>query len=1112
MLITADISRLIWSKKYKSQTENSPEETFLRVARAVANSPEEQKEFFELMSELKFIPGGRILAYAGRGNDKATLSNCYVMPDPEDSMESIMESLHNCALTMKAGGGIGLNFSNLRPEGAYIKGTDSKSSGPVSFMQMWNAMSRTISGVGHRKGAMMAVMNIDHPDIEKFIHAKRNNTASNPVLEMFNISVAITDDFIDAVINDKEWNLMFNGEICKTVKARVLWNMIVENNWAKAEPGVIFIDRVNKKNNLWYCEKITATNPCVTKDTRILTVNGFIKIEDLIGRNKPLQVKVDRRACHQDVIASYHSDNPSLKVTVPDTYGGEVKTSTCVFPTGKARVFRVITKHGYEIRATDYHKFLTPCGYKKLADLKQGDELLIYSGTGGFGDKGSYELGLITGWLITDGYVSEKRAFLDFYNSKKPLAEVFLQAVNKLLKEHNCRKTVQIRKQNRRDCYKIASQMLLNVLNKYGFAGKTAVPEYIFQGTQDCVKGFLQAVFTADGTVLKDSDKQSYSLRLTSVNLEVLKDIQLLLINLGIVSRIYKNRADERSKALPDGNGGYKKYGCKAIHELTVSKENLVKFAELVGLLGAKNDQLHEVVKSYRRGPYKENFTTTVVEIIPEGVEEVYDVTQPETHSVVFNGLVTGQCGEQPLPPGGACTLGAINLTQFVTEPFSESARFDLNSFTRAVSTAVRFLDNTVDKNFYPLDIQRSEATLKRRIGLGIMGLASTLAMMKIKYNSKEALDFIDKVMSAMRDTAYLTSVELAKQKGAFPLFDSDKYLHGNPESFAHNLPEHVKKEIEKHGIRNSHLLTVAPTGSIAQLVNNVSSGIEPVFSLSYTRRNYNEEFEVEDYAWRLYREINSNSIEDKPEFFVTAHEISPEWHIKVMAQVQKYIDASVSKTINLPKDTTVDQMKNIYLLAYNSGLKGCTTYRAGCLDVEILSTEPYSKKAVAETSKFYERPYKLESKTYKVKIPGTQHAYYLTFSYENVDGKNKPVELFINTKDTSMEEWTKLVGRMVSAVFRNVDDPTFLIEEFRQIFSPSGFFSPKRRKYIPSLQAEFGEVMKDFFVEIGIMEPEVPIETYESDFSKCPSCGKKAAIYEDGCIKCVACGYSKCG
>lgn len=1097
------ISQLIWEKKYKNKEEKSFEDTFLRVAKAIADNEIQEKKFFEIMSSLKFIPGGRILAYAGRGNEKATLSNCYVMPDPEDSMDGIMKALHECALTMKAGGGIGLNFSNLRPAGSYVKGTDSVSSGPVSFMNIWNSMSRTIAGVGHRKGAMMAVMNIDHPDIELFIKAKKDNCADNPVLEMFNISVAITDDFIKAVAEDRDWELKFSGKVYKKVKARVLWHMIVENNWTKAEPGVIFIDKVNRKNNLWYCEKITATNPCVTKDTRLLTASGFIKVEDLINNNAPILIKVDKRACKPNIIATY-STGKTAQIT--NDYGEEYKICSPVFKTGTAKVYKVITKHGYEVKATDYHKFLTPEGYKQLKDLKPGDSILIYSGAGGYGDKGSYELGLVTGWLIADGYISGNKAALDFYKAKKELAPIFEKAVNKVLADYGHVRKVNAPYVKSKDRISLCSQSLFNILQVLNFC-KNKVPEYIWQGKKECVKGFLQAIFTADGTILNNTEKSCKELRLTSISLEFLKEIQILLLNFGIVSKIYTNRKSSQTKQMPDGKGGKKEYYCKEFHDLSISKANLIKFNSEIGLLGQKGEVLNKIVNEFDRGPYKENYTTVISDILYYGHEDVYDVTEPETHSVVFNGLVTGNCGEQPLPPGGACTLGAINLTQFILNPFTENASVDFDDLINTVNIAVEFLDNTVDKNYYPLKIQEQEAYNKRRIGLGIMGLGSAFAMLGVRYDSEDALKWVDAIMSTIRDTAYIKSVELAKDKGSFPYFDKDKYLYGNPESFAYNLPKKIKEEIKKYGIRNSHLLTVAPTGSIAQLANNVSSGVEPIFSLSYIRKNYNENFEVEDYAWKIYKTYNNS---DKPDYFVTAHEISPEWHIKVMAQVQKYIDASVSKTINLPEETTIEQMKDIYMVAYDSGLKGCTTYRAGCLETEILSREKKENKP--KEIKFYERPYKLESKTYKVKIPGTQHAYYLTFSYEKQGGKNKPIELFINTKDTSMEEWTKLIGRMVSAVFRQVDDPAFLIEEFKQIYSPSGFFSPKRRKFIPSLQAEFGEVMKDFFIEIGILDPEIPVEEYENNFGKCPACGKKGAIYEEGCIKCLLCGYSKCG
>lgn len=720
----------IWSKKYKAPGDNTPEDTFRRVAGYIADTPEEAEAFFEEMASLRFIPGGRILAYAGRGTEKATLSNCYVMGPIEDSMEGIMQSLQESALTMKAGGGIGLNFSTLRPHGATVGGTQSVSSGPISFMEMWNSMSRTISGVGDRKGAMIAVLSIDHPDIEKFIEAKKENSKEKPVLEKFNISVGITNDFIQAVLNDSDWELKFNGKVYKTVRARDLWHKIVENNWHKAEPGVIFLDNVNRLNNLYYTEQITACNPC----------------------------------------------------------------------------------------------------------------------------------------------------------------------------------------------------------------------------------------------------------------------------------------------------------------------------------------------------------------------------------------------GEQPLPPYGACTLGSINLTQFIQDPFGDPS-VNWGALQETVKTAVRFLDLTVDKNYYPIPDQKTEAQSKRRIGLGVMGLGSALAMLKVRYGTGESLKVVRDIMTFIRDNAYRASVELAREKSSFPLFDRDKHLKGQ---FISQLPEDIQRGIHDHGIRNSHLLTIAPTGSIAQLVGNVSGGVEPIFNVRYYRKNYGVDISVEDYAYKVYKE-RFGEPEKLPEYFVSAHELTPEEHIRVMAECQKYVDASISKTINLPKSISVDEMKDIYLKAWELGLKGCTTYREGCLDEEILSKE--KKTTQVQNPWKFERPYALEGKTYKVKLPESKHAYYLTFTHERVNGKNRPIELFINTKDPFVEEWIKALGRLTSAVFRNVEDPTFLADELKEIMGKSGFWSAKRKKFVPSLIAEFGEVMKDYFVEIGIAEEEVPVEAYEENgisnngnLAYCKVCGKQAAVFEEGCMKCLACGYNKCG
>ena len=722
------INTEIWHKKYRFGDEKTFEDTALRVAKHVSDGDKTlEAAFYGAIISLKFIPGGRILAYAGTGNPKATFSNCYVTGEIEDSMEGIMKSLGESALTMKAGGGIGMNFSTLRPYGNRVGGTNSIASGPVSFMEMWNAMSRTISGVGDRKGAMIAVLNADHPDVEDFIIAKKDNTGETPVLEKFNISVGISDDFMEAIRDNSEWDLRYQGAKHKTVKARDLFRLIVENNWGKAEPGVMFVDTINGMNNLWYCEKINASNPC----------------------------------------------------------------------------------------------------------------------------------------------------------------------------------------------------------------------------------------------------------------------------------------------------------------------------------------------------------------------------------------------GELPMPPYGACNLGSINLTQFIADPFTEDARIDIEGLTGTVKTAVRFLDNVIDLNYYPIPEQREKSLKTRRIGLGVMGLGSMLAMMGVKYGSEESLKVVEHTFSHIRNTAYEESIELAKEKGAFPMYDKEKYLMGK---FIACLPDGLRKELEKHGIRNSHLLTIAPTGTTAQLAGNVSSGVEPLFSLEYMRRNDGQEIIVRDYAWQKYLEVAKT--DEVPDFFVTAHDLSWREHIAVMAECQKYIDSAISKTINLSQNVTIEEMMGIYTEAWKIGLKGSTVYREGSLDVEILKKKEDKQKVHDGKA---DRPYQLEGKTFKVKAPENKHAFYLTFTHHN-NGSITPYELFINTKDPSVEEWTKALGRLVSAVFRNVDDPTFLADELREIYSHSGFFSASRRKYVPSLIAEFGEVMKDYFREIGLAEEEFPFEEIlngddnAKSLGYCKVCGQYGTVYEEGCLKCLACGFNKCG
>ncbi|MDR2015026.1 MAG: adenosylcobalamin-dependent ribonucleoside-diphosphate reductase [Azoarcus sp.] len=304
----------------------------------------------------------------------------------------------------------------------------------------------------------------------------------------------------------------------------------------------------------------------------------------------------------------------------------------------------------------------------------------------------------------------------------------------------------------------------------------------------------------------------------------------------------------------------------------------------------------------------------------------------------------TNPCAEQPLPPYGCCCLGSINLTLFVQEPFSEKAAFDFNGFGEIVDISVRMLDNVLDSTHWPLEQQQEEARSKRRIGLGFTGLGDALIMLRKRYDTEEAREQARRIAEYLRDRAYAASVELARERGAFPLFNADMYLSGN--NFASRLPGVLKERIRKHGIRNSHLLSIAPTGTISlAFADNASNGIEPPFSYTYTRRKRSvdgdfKEHSVEDYAWRLYRHLGGD-INNLPQWFVTALEISAAAHKDMVAAVAPYVDTSISKTVNVPENYPYQDFEDLYLSAWKSGLKGLATYRPNGVLTPVLSVAP---------------------------------------------------------------------------------------------------------------------------------------------------------------------------
>ena len=771
----SEISRQIWDMKYRFKAEDGGDrdvaDSWTRVAYALslAEPPATRlahaKDFASALVGHKFLPAGRILAGAGTGR-AVTLFNCFVMGAIADSMDGIFSALREAALTLQQGGGIGYDFSTLRPKGALVKGVGADASGPVSFMEVWDSMCRTIMSAGSRRGAMMATLAIDHPDIEDFIDAKRVSGR----LSNFNLSVLVSDAFMEAVKADGDWTLQFGGRVYRTLKARALWERITRSTYDYAEPGVIFIDRINKENNLSYCETIHATNPC----------------------------------------------------------------------------------------------------------------------------------------------------------------------------------------------------------------------------------------------------------------------------------------------------------------------------------------------------------------------------------------------GEQPLPPYGACLLGSINLAKLVRNAFDDDARLDMEELNRLTTIAIRIMDDAIDVSRFPLDAQRQEAIAKRRIGLGVTGLADALIFCKTRYGSAESIVLIRQWLAALSHAAYRASAALAEEKGAFPLFDREAYL-ARPHIQA--LPPDIFQAIASHGIRNGLLTSIAPTGTISLFADNVSSGVEPVFALSYSRKVLQPdgskiEEQVEDYALRKFR-VRFGASAALPDYFVTAQTITPADHLAVQAACQPFIDSSISKTINVPREISFVEFEDVYRQAYETGCKGCTTYRPNDVTGSVLSATEFeqpqfqepgdavpaesvigdqpelplpapkpreSRSGVVYMTKPLDRPEALLGRTYKIKWLESDHAFYITINDIEKDGRRRPFEVFINSKNMEAYAWALALTRMISAVFRRGGDVSFVVDELKAIFDPRGGQWMGGR-YVPSLLAAIGEVIERHMIEIGFVGARgpvpvqallVPREGAPAHF--CPRCGEASFVHVEGCDSCLSCGYSKCG
>ncbi|MBK0392576.1 LAGLIDADG family homing endonuclease [Ramlibacter algicola] len=1164
------ISTDVLAEKYLKDGERGLDDLYERVARALASV--EAPPLCELW-EARFlenlrrgaIGAGRIMSAAGTDLE-ATLINCFVQPvgdaiqgRDDQGLPGIYEALREAAETMRRGGGVGYDFSAIRPRGAIVRKTRSIASGPCGYIDVFDRSCATVESAGSRRGAQMGVLRIDHPDVREFIGAKRTpGRWSN-----FNVSVGVPGEFMRALEAGADWPLVHRAEpgrdlvaagahqradgmwVYRTVPACELWDLVMRSAYDFAEPGILFLDTINTDNNLAYCERITATNPCVTADTWVLTTEGPAQVADLVGRR--FTAVVDGKAFPVD--------------------------SDGFFATGRKQVVRLRTREGHELRLTPDHlvrkmarrtRYVTEVQWSPAGDLQRGDEIVLHDhrATRGWQGAGTEQEGYLLGLLIGDGTLKKDKAVLsvwapelravgDEHTALGGSAGIVAaaEAAASTLPHRADFGGFQRPVGDGRGEMRMGSAALRDLAFRLGLrVGHKTITPHVERQSSDFTVGLLRGLFDADGSVQGSQDK-GVSVRLTQSDVSLLAAAQRMLLRLGIASTIYRDRKPALRQVMRDGKGGQALYDARPVHELVISGANLLEFEERVGFADTgKRERLDHALSAYRRALNVERFTATVEAVDEDGEEDVYDVTVRDVHAFDANGLYVHNCGEQPLPAYGCCDLGPVILTRFVRQPFGfgGEAAFDFDAFRDAVAVQVRALDNVLDLTHWPLPQQQDEARAKRRIGVGFTGLGNALAMLKLRYDEDDGRAMAVRIARAMRDAAYAASVELAREKGAFPAFDAGGYLR--PGTFASRLDPALQDAIRAHGIRNSHLLSVAPTGTVSlAFADNASNGIEPPFSWTYRRKKREadgstSEYEVVDHAWRLYRSLAGETAE-RPPYFVSALEMPAAAHLAMMEAVQPFVDTAISKTVNVPEDYPYDDFKDLYLEAWRAGLKGLATYRPNTILGSVLDAGPAQAavaplletpapdpmRAVIERRPRGTLPAVAEKVEYWTQ-QGRQTLYLVVSFLPVGEGRERAIEFFMPVgQQGESQQWISACMRLLSLAARG----GFLdraLDDMRKVAWDRGpvrlgTYQRADGAEVPlwhdsevaaiayAIQALIARRRGDAAPTLTTPAPAVGVAGTAMAGTKCPECGAHAVIRKDGCEFCTQCGHvGACG
>jgi len=1049
----------------------TPGEMFWRVAKHMAKAEinwgengiveETARQFFERMVNFKFIPGGKALFEAGNPGGTGQLSSCFVLP-VTDNIHSIFKTLGEAAVVHKNNGGTGFNFSHIRPSGDKVKNVPGAASGPVDFLLAYSAALSKILQGSKRQGANIGILNCDHPDIYDFIRLKdQDGTVKN-----FNISVGVTNEFMQAVEEDKMWELINprNGEVVKRIKARKLFDEIAEHAWKTGDPGLAFLDRMEEDNPTPILGKIEATNPCITGDALIPTDKGLVCFEQLY-KQKIANIAVDKRVQNQT--------------------GIDYLPTTKIIDQGEKDIYTVSTKSGFQLKGTAEHKIMTVTGWKEIQNLNAQDKVYIACGHTKFNltktlpfdfnnkQKGlngrkykfnlplkwSKQLGQVLGYLVGDGTLKEyekgKEGLFCLTFSKKNL--IALGFFAQLLKtwfnsELNIIKPVERSIQLRKH-----SIFIVEYFKKFGIscekASKKVVPLSIFSAPKLAIIGFLQGLYSADGTVGFVPGKSAY-IRLTSKSQKLLSQVQLLLLQFGIKARIYNRSRTKRRNLFPkyrSASGELLSYDSDGkLWELEISKDGVPIFLKDIGFMFGLHQEKINKLKSKKY--YKTKFTDQIVSVIKAGRQHVYDLTEPLTHSFIANGIVVHNCGEIPLLPYESCNLCSIVLSNHLKQVAGDrlqvtgekkeeqtvssklqavSYEVDWDDLEKSVKLAVRLLDDMIEVNSYALpEIEQMVKFGNRRIGLGVMGFAHMLFKLGIAYDSEEAVRLSERLAKFIRRKAEEMSLTLGEERGVFPNWDRSIYA-GSSERY-----------------RNCALCMIAPTGTISMLAD-CSSGIEPVFSLVTVRKTFfegdksnrpTEQIVISDPIFKEFltmKQFNNETInqifeqiaednllgnieqlnrKDK-RIFVTSQEIAPKWHIKIQAAWQKHFDNSVSKTINFPHTATVDDVKDAYMMAWRLGCKGITIYRDGSKQDQVLNL---SKTNLENTNYQFSNSNEKELKTQNSNLitePEKQEKENLSFFKE---GKTRSSREILNLTTNNQQLTTNSCPECGSSIHKN--------------------------------------------------------------------------------------------